>query len=146
MKFLICIVACLSVFLLPSVTHARLVRIYSYAELTKLADVVVIVELDETKDTKIPSHPFGRKHKFTVEVLTQLKPLVIFKGSKDLDEILLIHFRLKNPNLVPPNGPQFVKFQKKRKYLVFLKKLKNNHYEPVNGQMDPVYSVKLLPN
>ena len=79
-----------------------------------------------------------------MEVVTQLKLLVKFKGARDLDELLLVHFRFKKPGQIPPNGPQFVTFQKKRRYLVFLKKLGDDRYEPVNGQMDPVYAIKLL--
>lgn len=134
-------------FLFPQVADARLTRIWTYTDLTKAADVVAIVELHEMRDAKKPKHPFGPKHKYAVEVISELKPLVILKGKeKDLDEILLVHYRMKKPPLPLRNGPNFVTLQKKRRYLVFLKKFGNDTYEAVSGQMDPVNSIKLLPH
>lgn len=141
------IAICLVVLGCPRVADARAVRHWSYAELTKSADIVAIVILHESRDAKKPAHPFGPKHKDAVEVISELKPLVIFKGKeKDLDEILLLHYRMKKKPAQPIlNGPNFATFQKKRRYLVFLKKFGNDTYQPVNGQMDPINSIKLLP-
>ncbi len=146
MRIACCAIACFVFVSMSNAALARGLRIMTYAELKKGADVIAIVELVETRVSKKPTHPFGPTHKYAEEIVTELKPLAVFKGpEKDLDELLLVHFQYKKPMQGVANGPNLVSFQKKRRYLVFLKKLGNDHYEPVNGQMDPIYSVKLLP-
>ena len=113
------------------------------------ADVIAIVEWVETLDSQKRTHDFAQKRDWAVQVVTQLKPLVVLKGKeKGIDEILLIHFRLKKPpqKKVFKNLPMFAKFEKKRRYLVFLKVIPNAHSEPVTGQFYGKESVKLLPN
>ena len=84
---------------------------------------------------------------YLMQMETTLDVKTTLKGSvKTKEQVTLVHFRLKENALVK-NGPQLVHFRtanNRTAYMLFLKRRSDGKYEAVNGQMDPILSVKLL--
>jgi hypothetical protein len=121
-------------------------------ELYDRADLVVIANAISTLDAD--QNPEHEKQAFNVPVHTTLEILVMLKGREPRRRVVLLHYRwlsqdreFVNPprylvldpsNRQPPSGKSF------GSYLLYLKKGTHGRYEPVTGQIDPIYSVKAL--
>jgi len=141
-------------------SEARIHRAWSYPELMKAADLVVIVAPHGTtptgKQQALPDitqvDASGKKSSVMGERLeTDLELVVVLKGKpldtkgKDATRILLHHTRevSTQPSI---NGPGLVNFdaQPKRQYLMFLVREKDGRYAAVSGQTDPDISIEVL--
>jgi hypothetical protein len=146
-----------------TVCEARIHRSWSYQDLMKEADVVVIADAVLSKDTE-QTDDLGKDYLLQME--TTLNVHAVLKGKIDKGTLKFVHFRYDPDwNSFIFNGPQLVGFQtepvvdadtadeegkkqhlriSRHHYLLFLKRRSDGRYEAVSGQMDPVYSVKLL--
>jgi hypothetical protein len=130
----------------PLPTFARRVLQWSYQDLTKEADVVVIARAIESENTK-DEH----KSDWSIEfegVNTRFEVLGVLKGETD-KTITLLHFEWGNAKPGKEgddfirNGPHLIEFKKGiPEYLLFLKRRSDGRYEPVSGQIDPDRSVR----
>ena len=124
--------------------EARLVRIWTYQDLLKRADVVVVASASESKVTEYTD---AFRHDYLLQMKTTLDVQSVLKGELMANEQLnLVHFRMKE-GVGINNGPQLVHFrtgENRPSYLLFLNRREDGQYEAVTGQMDPVLSVKLL--
>lgn len=128
---------------IPVLCFGRLMNIWTYQELFDQADLVVIGAPTTTEDTKEKG---GLPEWTTIDsvgVATGFKVSVVIKGDKALKKFVLHHYRLKDPNKIPENGPNFVSFapstnpEQSDRYMLFLKKETDGKYAPVGGQIDP---------
>ncbi|HXE55944.1 MAG TPA: hypothetical protein VN541_23160 [Tepidisphaeraceae bacterium] len=110
------------------------------------ADVVVIAQAVSNRDTTIfdPQDGWGLR----MGVKTRFDNLTVLKGKVKGDSLVVFHFRFAGPPH-DINGPSLVKFKPRGSkdhpatdYLLFLKRSPNGEFEPVTGQVDPVYSVR----
>ena len=136
-------------------SHARLVENWSYERLLNESDLVVIAVATNVEDsgetTKLKPWDvdfFGVHTAFAVKAT--------LKGKLDKDQITVLHYRLEK-EVQNINGPSLVTFRLKGiegktktgrkfgigkpRYLLFLKKGKDDLFEPVSGQVDPLFSV-----
>src|SRR5262249_16455582 len=133
--------------------QARLVRIWSEADLLKASDLVVLGRpikvkiLDETN-----SLGWNGTDKFQPRfrgVETTFKVLDVFKGMPETDQIILHHYCYETEWGSPPNGPGFVSFSpgSTNKFMLYLVRdgTATNRYAPVTGQVDPGDSVRPPP-
>lgn len=133
--------------------EARAVRMWSYAELTAAADVVVIGRPLSNVDTK---DLFQGQERGYIGVSTEFQAEDIIKGDVRAEKFTVLHFKLA-PNKPMVDGMLIVTFRlegfkvegvqmNSPRYLLFLKKDSDGRYEPVTGQMDAVFSVKEVNN
>lgn len=140
----------------PPISDARLIESWSYTRLFKEADLVVIAEAEETKDTQetlreglFAEHLVGQTTRFSVR--STLK-------GKAGETIKVLHFRLRGdwelengPLLVrflkeklPPKGKEIKGSESRREYLLFLKRCEDGRFEPVSGQVDSRLSARVV--
>jgi hypothetical protein len=123
---------------------ARPVKLWSYEEMLKEAEVVLVATGVGSKDMGIAAD--GRPESW-VPMQTTFKPLVVLKGKVE-GPCVVEHYRYadKMGAVVVVDGPAFVEFDVtgKTTYLLFLKREANGILTPVTGQMDPIDSVKIV--
>jgi hypothetical protein len=138
MMRLILLVSTLLLATMPA-SHARLTRIWSYNDLAKEADVVMIVSVSSVSErtgTKEDFHgqPFD-------SVLTKFKVHSVLKGKYDATSFDLHHVAYPTDTCVIANGWVFQWFDKPDEFfLVFLKSATSGALEPVSGQEDLKWS------
>ena len=140
-------IASVLVLAVPSLTHARLMKAWTYQEMFDKADLVVIAHPSATKDVPEKSATPDRPMWDVVAQETEFKIGLVTKGDKNLKQLVLHHYRLSKPQEPLINGPSFVSFNPKtyQSYLLFLKKEADGRYAPVCGQSDPaIFSVLKL--
>jgi hypothetical protein len=144
----------------------RIIDPWPYDRLFKNADLVIIATALSVRDApevdKTTLRPEDRN--YLVGVVTTLQVEHVVKGEYKDTRLTLPHFRLKDGPWTKDNshlmndGPMLVKFSTDRlrlkgprfesweqaKYMLFLKKTKDGHFECVSGQFDPKMSAKLL--
>ena len=139
--------------------YGRLVESWSYEQLFKEADLIVIaVPVGEEKaDDAFGEHPWGLD---VVGMNTAFEVRYALKGKAGGKQIKMLHFRFDPPKdklLVVEDGPGFVAVRPKSlrvregdkvlnmpapEYLLFLRRLKDGRYEPVSGKVDPRFAVR----
>ena len=122
------------------VAQGRIMRTWSYQELTDKADAVVIAKPLSTKDTEEKSVlPDISPNLPVVGLETELEVRVVLKGEKSLKKITLHHYRLANASQPLINGPMLISFdpQQYTRFLLFLHRDADGRYSPVSGQTDP---------
>ena len=122
------------------VAQGRIMRTWSYQELTDKADAVVIAKPLSTKDTEEKSVlPNISPNLPVVGLETELEVRVVLKGEKSLKKITLHHYRLANASQPLINGPMLISFdpQHYTRFLLFLQRDADGRYSPVSGQTDP---------
>jgi len=134
-RLLICIVA---VFLLPASVSARPVRVWSYEELLKEADVVAIVKVTKIEDTTARFEGHGDPSWYQGKLAHATVGLML-KG--DVRKTLSFQFFNYLPKFRdPPNGAWFANLSKAGQvhlhYLVFLKKTVDGALVPATGHYD----------
>lgn len=142
---------------LTSHLSARQVEFWPYERLRDAADLIVVAEPVESKDTGEIVHGSLWQVDF-VGVNTTLKVTGILKGRYLANEMVLYHLRLPE-GLQLANGPFQAKLRTqpavKRtaggsnktvapEYLLFLSKRKDGRFEPVSGPMESGYAVREL--
>lgn len=158
------ILATFALIFVSSPASARFVPFWRYEELLSKADVVVIAT---------PVFTAAAKEKMTDErwrdcefigVHTQFALLSVLKGKSKVKDgkMTLLHYRMqakpdarKTEAII--DGPNLVSFKIAAKpgkgeavlvqrggYLLFLKSRKDGRFEPVTGQIDPLFSVREL--
>lgn len=147
---------------------ARGVRAWSYDELVKASDVVLVIEPLKTENN---DDTFATEYDLDWDfqgVSTTFKVHCCFKGSTVPDEIVVKHFEYKPNGMGGANGPTFLQFlpgtlKYKAAYskddkevssntyyephpcwLAFLKKTADGSFVPVAGQIDTGLSFKEL--
>jgi hypothetical protein len=152
--------------LLPiqSISQARITREWTYDDLQKESDLVVIAEVAETKtvaltDDLVQNGLSGFASFKQVE--TTFRVHAVLKGKVEQKQITLVHFRIdweKTTSIT--DGPLLVAFPTKEQaatkerekslvgpdYLLFLKSRKDGKFDPVSGQVDPIWSARPLGN
>jgi hypothetical protein len=141
-------------------SHARLMSVLTYQQLFDRSDLVVIATpvsktMDTAEKTSLPNvyllEPEGTKHQVRATgVETSFHVCLVLKGSKDIKQLVLHHYRQDPPNKNVLNGPMLVSFdpqdQAKYSYIMFLVREEDGRYAPTGGQTDPAYkSVSQLP-
>jgi hypothetical protein len=143
------------------IADARVHRAWSYPELMKAADLVVIVTPGATTATgrKVAFSDItqvdqaGNKVALMGERLeTDLEVVVVMKGKpldvrgKDSTRIILYHLRESPQPAMSVNGPGLVSFDPstKRQYVMFLVREKDGRYAAVSGQTDPDMAIEVL--
>jgi hypothetical protein len=140
-----------------AVVHAKLLTDWSYDELLKQSDVVVIATAECSIDNESTSKlDLGAKvaHK---EVITDFDIKLVIKGKVE-KSLKLQHYRLEiQPLGGIEDGPSIVTFfvkdelgnyilNDKKDYLLFLKLGKDDKYLFVSGIEEPQHSIRLLDN
>ncbi len=155
-------IACISFLLAVAVSwtaFARLVEDWSYERLFKESDLIVIAQptksensTDRLRDNPWKTEFLGVNTKFHVEH--------VLKGNFDVAELTLLHFKT---DALIVNGPSLVSFRTNSlkyviqkeghagkevenagpgTYLLFLRTRADGRFQPVSGQVDPVFSVR----
>lgn len=129
--------AILLLLLLARVVFAHLMYDWSYQEMFKKADLVVVAKPASTTNTSERTTLSGDLH--VVGLSTTFETLLILKGDKNLKIIVLHHYRLSDPGEVILNGPAFVDFRASNPlpFLLFLVKEPDGRYAPATDQIDP---------
>lgn len=140
--------------------RTRRVETWTYDELFKAADLVVIASATGSKDTGEKTKLGGWQIEF-LNVNTTFEVKSTLKGKAPDKKITVLHFRLPDDTDIA-DGPGFVSFRDKDvnfelkggkyglpapDYMLFLKASKNpkeTRYEPVSGRVDPDQSVREL--
>ena len=161
-KFVFAVVCAICFLAYPSAAEARLSRKWTYDQLLKEADLVVIAEAvwTEQADDEPPNHSWPRE---LVAQNTTFKVRLTLKGKAEGEKIKVLHFKFGqykkglDDRLLSLDEPHFVAFRTgpmtvgtgKEKhvlpapeYLLFLKKTKDGRYEPLSGQFDPDRSIR----
>jgi len=123
---------------------ARAVKVWSFDEMRKAADLVVIARPIQSEKTaaKLNGYDMATGTNTTFEVLAALK------GSVD-GTLVVRHFVFPYGGLNLVNAPGPVSFptgDQAATYLLFLSKNKDGTYAPVSGQIDPCISCFILSN
>jgi hypothetical protein len=130
--------------LVAGTAAARPVRVWTYEDLFKEADVVAIVRVTEVRDTAARLEGYGDTKLYQGKEAEALVGLML-KG--DRQPKLTFQFFSYAPKVSPlPNGAMFADlsgFQKSH-YLVFLKKLDDGTLVPISGHFDAGSSVRAL--
>ncbi len=127
--------------------NARPVRLWSPAELTQKADLIVIAAIQSTGDLK-PMDLSTAKFDTWVPVKSVFVVQSVLKGHLAGKTVTVDHYRYmdKRAEISVVDGPSFVEFNpaKKSQYLIYLKHRSSDTYEPLTGQEDPGLSFALL--
>ena len=120
----------------------RPVRIWSYEDLFKEADVVAIVKVKKIADTTARLEGHGDPDQYQgkrAEVVVGLS----LKGERK-QTLSLDFFTYANKRGAPPDGAEFADLSKANKahYLVFLKKAGDGTLIPVSGHYDADVSIR----
>jgi hypothetical protein len=141
--------------------HARIGRQWTYQELLKQSDIVVIANAIETKtvvrtDSLVENGLASFARSFE-QLETVFRIRAVVKGNRESSDLVLVHFRFDQRD--PKGGvdpPLLIVFPVVRgdstaktedtshgpEYLLFLRTRKDGRYDPVSGQVDPVWSVR----
>jgi len=137
-RLLICTVAA---FLLAASASARPVRLWSYEELLKEADVVAIVKVTKIEETTARFEEHGDPGWYQGKLAHATVGLML-KG--DARRTLSFQFFNYLPKFKdPPNGAWFANLSKAGQvhYLVFLKKTVGGDWAPATGHYDAGASI-----
>jgi hypothetical protein len=135
------LILCLALMAFDRSSSARVVRMWSDAELMAASDLVVIGQPVETKDlAETNALGFSSTESFQSRfrgVETTFKISAVLKGTQVGNQVVLHHYRFEWGS--PPNGPSLVEFNRgdTNEYLLYLKNDEKNRYASVTGQMDP---------
>ena len=140
-------VALFAVLLIFATTASgRLIRAWTYQELTAASDLVLIATPTATADTKEEAGLPGMASVRVTGVDTHFTVLTVLKGDAKLKDITVHHYRVTK-GVVVDNGPMLVKFDPTdhRSFLLFLIREADGRYAPAGGQTDPAdHSVHVL--
>jgi hypothetical protein len=140
----------LSLLLLPVLADARIMKSWSYQEMTEKADAIVIATpvsvTDTAERTTLPPNVPGGIPVIGVE--TTFEILSVLKGDEKTTKVVLHHLRDAEKSALRANGPGLVAFEpkEKKRFLLFLKREPDGRYAPLVGQMDPYQCVRDLGN
>jgi hypothetical protein len=135
----------------PSLLLARLVRPWTYQEMSDKADLVVIASWVSTKDTDEHSTLQDVEPPIkVVGVTSEFETRLVLKGSQDIKTFQLHHYRFQNEkDALWANRPSLViihpsvstkdgwEYPGGGTFLLFLTKEQDGRYAPVTGQTDP---------
>jgi hypothetical protein len=147
-------------------SYARSMRAWTYDDLLKESDLVVIASVVDTKvvptTDDLSANGLGRSGYHIQQLETVFLVKVVLKGKHQQKRLDLVHFRydpkvnepiLNGPTLIEfPNSDQIAKSIEGNKrgygkdYLLFLKLRKDGKCGPVTGQVDPLFSIRELGN
>lgn len=133
--------------LCSSISTARPVQNWSDKDLTDHADLVVVAAPASSQDE--PADRSNAKSDSWVGVNTKFQVAAVLKGELKEGEVTLLHHRYFGGDKTAVeiiDGPGFVKFDPAagQKYMLYLKRLEDGRFEPVSGQYDPHFSVKVI--
>jgi len=145
----------LLILLLSPMVFARLHYAWSYDEMTKQADTIVIatpvVATHDTAErttfpgvTQVDLNGGNPRPVPAIGVETTFKVLSVFKGDMKAETFVFHHLReIQGPS---NNGPGVVTFdpKDKKRFLLFLKRELDGRYSSVTGQTDPDMGVRDL--
>jgi hypothetical protein len=133
--------------LVPRDAPAQLGYLWTFDELTRRADCIVIAEARETRETDRRVDPTDRPAYFpfvaldtSFEVRAALKPCV-----EEADVGTIVHLTHFNPDwrrlqgLI--NGGSWLNLSTGAAYLLYLKRAEHNVFEPLTGHVWPTESV-----
>src|SRR5262245_42686046 len=149
----------------PSAAQARLTRKWTYDQLLKEADLVVLAEAVRTEQAadEPPNDSWPRE---LVAQNATLKVRLTLKGKYEDEPSKVLHFKYGEPKngidalraeLLSDGPLHLITFRKEQitvgtgkdkqafpapEYLLFLKKTKDGRYAPVSGQSNPVPSIR----
>ena len=133
-----------------SSTFSRPVIILPYEQMKLDADLVVVATPTAVRNTGAETN-FPRIQRDSepvpaISMEADFEIMTVLKGPENLAKFTLSYLRHPDPDEVAVNGPMLVWFQpsKKERYLLFLKRSEDGLYVPVNGQTDPVFSIRSL--
>ncbi len=151
--------------LATSTSHARFIRTWTYDDLVKESDLVVIANVVDVKvvptTEDLSVNGLGTFGYPVQQIETAIRLRAVIKGKYEQKRLDMVHFRY-GPKVNGPiiNGPTLFEFPKSdriartigegnervygKDYLLFLKVGKDGKYRPVTGQVDPVFSVREL--
>jgi hypothetical protein len=152
MKNTFLFLALLMALVLVANSHARLNYAWSYEELLRLADLVVVATAITTKETterttieKTRYNSINPPFK-AVGLETTFSVQTILKGKLPEKTFVLHHYREANPSAQVNAGPMQVTFKSDKTivYLLFLTRESDGRYAAVSGQIDPAFSIKRI--
>jgi hypothetical protein len=130
------------------VAYGQLDYLWTFEELTKKADAIVIAEARQTTEIARTTHPELKPGFPVVESETSFKVLTAFKETEHVGPtIRLKHFSPDWKNIPGGllNGGGSLTVTAGDDYLLFLSR-DGDLYEPVSGQAFPGHSVKHVPH
>jgi hypothetical protein len=132
---------------LPLASRGQLGYLWSFEELTLKSDLVVVAERVSTQDTGVKTVNSDLQPALpVVEMRTDFKVLMVFKGKPSTSAVVLRHFRLDDDRIParPLNAGSTLAFESGTgPYLLFLR-AKSDGYVPTSGQVFPTDSVYAL--
>jgi hypothetical protein len=97
------------VWTMSTLCFGRPIAAWTYQELFKQADLVVVAAPISTQDTKESRGLPGWTVLAAVGVNTEFHTSLVMKGDKKLKRFILHHYRLKDPEEITRNAPALVK-------------------------------------
>ena len=136
--------ALLTILATVGTAEARIHRAWTYTDLMKTADLVVIATPGATTATGKTEALPDIVGVSAERIETELDVLVVMKGKAGA-KVVLHHDRLSSANAMV-NGPGLVSFdpKDKRSYLMFLVREADGRYAAVSGQTDPDMAIEAL--
>jgi hypothetical protein len=139
MRLLIAATCCL---VLSTPAFARPVRVWTYDDLLKEADVVAIVKVTKVAETDVPLAGHGDPKQYQGKRADAIVGLML-KGE-GRPSLAFDVFRYAPDTSSPPNGALFADVSKAdtAHYLVFLKRQDDGTLVPVSGHYDAQVSIR----
>lgn len=151
--------AAMSFLVFAAFASGRPMEGWPYEKLLEESDLVVIATAVSVEEVQVPvqDQPQAFRGDIAPQV-TNFSVRAVIKGQLAGADLSVLHYR-PDPGAAFLNGPSLVSFRhevilldgkntKVRReppeYLLFLKKGTHDRYEPVSGQIDPVFSVRQL--
>jgi len=133
---------------LASGAYGQIGRVWTFDELAKKADAIVVGEARQTIETARTTHPELKPGFPVVQWETSFRVLTIFKGAEQVGAMIrLKHFSPDWSHIQGGliNGGGSLTVAAGQDYLLFLARRDADLYEPVSGQTFPGQSLKEVP-
>jgi hypothetical protein len=122
------------------VAQARAIQLFSFRDLEKKSDIIVIARPLSTKDTDEHSIlPHIAPDIPVIGMSSEFEVNVVLKGDSNLKKVVVHHFRLADPGKLMFNAPMLAAFNAKEstRYMLFLQREPDGRYAPIE-QTDPI--------
>jgi hypothetical protein len=117
---------------------ARVIHVWTEAEMQKAAQLVVIGTVSDVRDLEETNAVLWPSCKF-VGVEATFAVSKILKGDFTNRTVVLHYYRFDPPHYSPPNGPSFLDLTNSdtNQFIMYLAPDGVSRFAPVSGQLDP---------
>jgi hypothetical protein len=117
---------------------ARVIRVWTEAEMHKAAQLVVVGKVTDVRDLNETNTVLWPSCKFRgVEATFAVSK--VLRGDFTNSTVILHYYRFEPPHFCPPNGPCFLDLTTAdtNQFLLYLVPDGASRFAPVSGQLDP---------